>query len=1413
MRLSGKHFMRVAISTLVCLIAVFSIFAIGVLATEPDVTLTIEKHNLRYSDNIHILYAVSFTGFDPEENSVTMDFLDTDGTIAYTAEASDVQSINGKQYVIFNSKGIYAKNLDRDLVCRAKVTVNGKDYVSKTVRYSALEYLVNALKNRNLSPYHPLFRSLIGYGAESQKVFYGTVDHPIDAEDYFTFSAENATVNGYDSLFCRSGDTVTLQPEEIPGGTFLAWIDGSGNVVSNNAAYTTTVTEDTKLAAVYSGIHNHCVCGNNCESVTHSHTSENWIPITATSVGGAAKTTSEVIAALKAGGSYYLVADIPALGNIMLAEDATLKICLNGHTFASATRLFTLNNGGMEVDLCDCSQDQSGILKFTGSDKSNQFVLANAGSGSKKSDFTLNIYGGTLDASRAAETKNDNAMIKISNSTGTPTVNLYGGKVITPKTTANSGFLYVTTGKALLNIYGGEIDASGTTCTSGSAIHAVCPVNISGGTIHGGVLLNGSASTLEGKVTIDGQGLCLGADLKAPIALNEKLDASSRIVLSALGESDSIYGRKIFTGITKTQGKCFTVAEADASLYIDENNIGYYAPSHIDHCICGGLGAAEGHSKCTVTQDWVALTQANMTLGADGAEIVRNNATTTSQIKFSHNRYYLTEDIKIDYSAMATAKQLLSTKAELDICLNGHTLDMGALSFYFWAAENSGATLNICDCKGGGAIVSSGRVIEMAAQGCKNTVNQYGGRLESTSASSTAYTVELKNGTYRLYDGEIALNGASGADAYAVHIDPASNIVDAKSAVFEMYGGRVTAENARAVALAPKDLPALFTMNGGEIDGTVYLAGKAGLADVGYSCFTQGGGTSTAYLVEGGALDLHSGTVSGEISYQSGAVILAGSGLRCENARITVGSGQMLKVDKNFAPASPMPVALTSGSAFATTDYGKLEACFISADASKTVVYKDGKLQILAGAVSDPYKEPETTDGITDQIVPVKISDNQLLVHQDIYNYYNSAFVSPIDYTTTTVTDYFNKSIGTAVYKHPLAITLKWSASSEIVENAKAVNLYFSTDSGFAVQKTEVFPIIGGKTEYSVRNLFAGTRYYWYVAYTDYCGNVKKCTVSDFTTDPNQPTIIDPDDVGVPNIRDVGGRKIEGTNTYMNRGLVYRGAQFEDASGTKSLTLSGAEFLRTKLKLQSDVDFRKSSEMGSTEFSTTGVNLLWRQMYAYNRAIIDEDTRGNFITAYRTFADPSVYPAYFHCVGGLDRTGTMATMLQLTCGVSEADAVKDFELSTFLSAGRYRNNTVVTSYPADGYAQAIAHLKTFPGDTMQQKVQNYLHANGVSWQEIDNIVGIHVGNDAIFTADSLSKAEIAKGEKVNISVMLRDSAALSSVKVGGTSIAFTKTASNGTTVYSLDTTGLSAGDYTMELLFGTTLRRFEFTVK
>ena len=89
---------------------------------------------------------------------------------------------------------------------------------------------------------------------------------------------------------------------------------------------------------------------------------------------------------------------------------------------------------------------------------------------------------------------------------------------------------------------------------------------------------------------------------------------------------------------------------------------------------------------------------------------------------------------------------------------------------------------------------------------------------------------------------------------------------------------------------------------------------------------------------------------------------------------------------------------------------------------------------------------------------------------------------------------------------------------------------------------------------------------------------------------------------------------------------------------------------------------------------------------------------------------------YLHCTYGNDRTGTIVFLLQGLLNVSEEDMFREFRLSGFATPA-YAKSELMTSL--------IASLEHYDGDTIQEKIYNYMTQTvGITPEQIETIRSI-----------------------------------------------------------------------------------------
>lgn len=221
------------------------------------------------------------------------------------------------------------------------------------------------------------------------------------------------------------------------------------------------------------------------------------------------------------------------------------------------------------------------------------------------------------------------------------------------------------------------------------------------------------------------------------------------------------------------------------------------------------------------------------------------------------------------------------------------------------------------------------------------------------------------------------------------------------------------------------------------------------------------------------------------------------------------------------------------------------------------------------------------------------------------------------------------------------------------------------------------------RIEIPLANLEIATRYYWKVVCLGRCGAYDcgpkhgcdackrrvESPVASFVTEDFAPRWIAVEGT-VQNFRDLGGRLgLHGKR--VRQGLAYRGQGLNhnsvtgEARGRNRLTVEDVAYLTGTLGVRTDLDLRSRGEIADMTESPLGksVKFVWHPSSSY-RGIFRDDGKKVMAENFRVFCDRANYPIYFHCIGGADRTGALAYVLNAVLGVDRHELETDWE-STF----------------------------------------------------------------------------------------------------------------------------------------------------
>lgn len=182
---------------------------------------------------------------------------------------------------------------------------------------------------------------------------------------------------------------------------------------------------------------------------------------------------------------------------------------------------------------------------------------------------------------------------------------------------------------------------------------------------------------------------------------------------------------------------------------------------------------------------------------------------------------------------------------------------------------------------------------------------------------------------------------------------------------------------------------------------------------------------------------------------------------------------------------------------------------------------------------------------------------------------------------------------------------------------------------------------------------------------------------------------------GASNVRDLGGWSAENGKTIAY-GKLYRGGKI-NSGNAPCLTDDGLNTMSRILGIKTEIDLRfegwdddgqKKSVIGDDVnyvkpggFHSYNYILPEFKNYGENNRSYYAPSARSIKTIFSTLAEKSNYPVYFHCNAGADRTGVVAFLIETAVGVSEEDAIKDFEITSFSKYGaRYRGKIVNGSF-------------------------------------------------------------------------------------------------------------------------------------
>ena len=357
------------------------------------------------------------------------------------------------------------------------------------------------------------------------------------------------------------------------------------------------------------------------------------------------------------------------------------------------------------------------------------------------------------------------------------------------------------------------------------------------------------------------------------------------------------------------------------------------------------------------------------------------------------------------------------------------------------------------------------------------------------------------------------------------------------------------------------------------------------------------------------------------------------------------------------------------------------------------------------------------------------------LENEAVHAYLTTVQYDPNDYTTSRIMEFCDPypwdwaNAGGYRKDQPLPVPIKLNAALDTTSV-----LYVSETADFSDAETKIMNIAKDVDSINVWNLIPGRTYNWKLEYPKDDSSIAVAASGQFkTTGTLRQLKVD----NIFNVRDMGGW--EGLKGYpLKYGKIIRGSRLNvNSSTTKIITSAGIkELLWAGMRAELDMRDESNAPMPSGE---SRHSYLGKDYPIYN---VNQGYRSRIAT----FADgpQSIQgikqliawlkqdkPVYLHCSVGADRTGTVAYLVGALCGMSEDALCKEFELTSFSGdrienerdrpnperlvrqrnyTGRLDPNDDNESYK---FAKMVDKIKTFPGETLQEKVYYHLKT-GVS---------------------------------------------------------------------------------------------------
>ena len=149
--------------------------------------------------------------------------------------------------------------------------------------------------------------------------------------------------------------------------------------------------------------------------------------------------------------------------------------------------------------------------------------------------------------------------------------------------------------------------------------------------------------------------------------------------------------------------------------------------------------------------------------------------------------------------------------------------------------------------------------------------------------------------------------------------------------------------------------------------------------------------------------------------------------------------------------------------------------------------------------------------------------------------------------------------------------------------------------------------------------------------------------------------------------------------------------------------------------IRTDIDLRTDNECYGMTGSPLGPSVKWVHIsYSGYTGAFSETGLAINKKVFAVFMDDNSYPIVFHCIGGADRTGTVAMLLEALLGVPEDELWRDYLTTGFVGG-------VSDAKHQQWFGSALKKLKEYPGATLANKAEAYFLKLGFTKDDVSRL--------------------------------------------------------------------------------------------